>query len=288
MLGEIAAGLDLWDRLKKMFKGPATNQFENVASRFFRLFESHGVHRNQVPRYLDCGLKLKDVQDDSSLMAALDESILNNVCEHFSIRREWLDGADLQAHPCHDFYKDHEGFADFLITLRENRPEAIISGVLVAPATPDRCANTLLILEEEIGWIGEKRINRYHLCNNWDFSYWKSRAYLTACVAIAWQRKIYIHGVYVNQNEINVLANGNILLGWNGEGIWDLGPKRWDPEDMALRPEVFLMGIDPEVKKFGLRAGLSMWLELEEKGWMRTGLDRNVRHLFQEELARYK
>lgn len=287
MLGEISAVLSIWNWLKKNLLKREPPQTESVATRFVSLFESHGVHRNQIPRYFGYGLSLQDVQDDVALMAALDETLLEAACEHFAVRREWLDGAEPQVHPCHDFYKDHERFADFLGFLKEERANVSLRGVLVAPIVQDQNANALLILEEAIGELGEKEIYRYHLCNNWDFSYWKSRAYLTACVAIGWQRKVYVHGRYADQKEINVLSEGKMLLGWHGEGIWSMGYKRWHPEDMALNPNVFLEGVDPERDKFGYKAGLSLWLRLEEEGWMRTGFDENVRHLFQQELSRY-
>ena len=37
------------------------------------------------------------------------------------------------------------------------------------------------------------------------------------------------------------------------------------PEDMAFRPEVFLR-YDPEREKFGITAGLRLWLDLDEQG----------------------
>ena len=193
--------------------GPALS----VATRFVRLLENHGVHRNQIPRFVGHGLTLKDVEDDATLLAKLNEEILDAVCVRFAIRREWLDGAGQQVHPDHDFYKYPEQFLRFVEDLMEKNPAGNIQGVLISPNERDRTARELLILQETVSHIGEKPIYRYHLCNNWAFTYWKARAYLTACVSIAWKRHIYIHGISKPKEEIEQLEIGEKLLGWRGE-----------------------------------------------------------------------
>lgn len=292
MLGEIEAGFNLLGRLRglrnwyRSWKNPPP---ESVTSRFVRLFESHGVHRNQIPRYFGHGLSPLDMQDDITLLAKLDEAVLEAACAHFAVRREWLDGAESQAHPCHDFYKAPQEFVNFIEAIKKDNPDGQFSGILIAPIENDHDAEALLILEESIGGIGEKKtIHRYHLCNGWAFSYWKARGYLAACVAIAWNHNIYVHGTYAPMKSIALIAEGETLLGWQGEGMRSSGVKRWYPEDMALRPDIFLNGIDPEENNFGIKAGLGLWLDLEQRGFMNTGLDKNVRHVFQQELAKYE
>lgn len=284
---QVEAFLSLLDRFKKWRRERRTQNNELVATRFVRIFESHGVHRNQIPRYFGHSISLADLKDDDSLLEKLDEAALNAACSHFAVRREWLDGADQQPHERHDFYKHPEDFAEFIRMLKEANPTGEFSGVLIAPIDGSHDAEALLILQESIGHVGEKVIYRYHLCNDWTFSYWKSRAYLTACVAIAWKNRIYVHGTYSPEAAIEELASGKTLLGWNGEGVWSFGVKRWDPEDMALRPDAFLNGIDPERRNFGIQAGLRHWLDLDERGFMKTGLNKDCRSLFEQELLKY-
>ena len=68
------------------------------------------------------------------------------------------------------------------------------------------------------------------------------------------------------------LTGGLALPTWFPDEIWAFGIKRWDPEDMALQPEAFLDGLDPELDNFGLQAGLRLWLSLCDDGFMNTGL----------------
>lgn len=286
VFGEINSALSVWEKLSKWYKARALPPVESVATRFVRLLESHGVHRNQIPRFIGHGLTLRDVDDDEALLAKLNEEILEDTCARFAIRREWLDGAEKQAHPCHDFYKHPEYFLSFVDNLKANNPEGQMVGALIASSECDWQDEALLILQETIGHVGDKPIFRYHLCNGWIFSYWKARAYLTACTAIAWRRGVYIHGIRSSKKQIEPLAQGETLLGWQGEGIWKFGHKAWDPEDMTLRPDVFLEGIDPEQDNFGIKSGLELWLELEERDFMDMGIRQNTRQLFQQELAK--
>jgi hypothetical protein len=287
VLDEVVAGLTLWDRLRNWYRSKKNPPVESVATRLVRLFESNGIHRNQIPRFIGHDLTLHDVRDDASLLAKLDEPLLEAVCDRFAVRREWLDGAEPQIHPCHAFYKHPEAFADFIRRLKTNNPDCELEGVLIAPAELNFQSAALLILQETVGAVGDKRIYRYHLCNNWVFTYWKARAYLTACVAIAWKQKIYVHGIHMPNKEIERLAEGRTMLGWRGEGIWELGIKNWDPEDMALQPEAFLKGIDPERNNFGITSGLRLWLDLEQRGLMDAGFQSNARQLFEAEQVKY-
>ena len=293
MIGEILSGINILEKLSKFtswVRGRKSIPADTIVTRFVRLFESHGVHRNQIPRFFGHGLTLKDVQDDDSLLAKLEEPLLDAACNMFSIRREWLDGADTQIHPCHDFYKYPEKFLAFLLELKNENFDAHIEGVLIAPEELGN-SDALMILQETIGHVGEKPIFRYHICHNWRFSYWKARAYLAACVAIAWKERVFIHGVHLPKIEIVKLSEGETLLGWQGEGIWKFGSVTWHPEDMALLPKAFLEGIDPEEDKFGIKSALKLWLDLEKKGLMDIGQSSVIcetpRLAFQQELKRY-
>jgi hypothetical protein len=285
---QIEAFFALTDRIKRWRRSKTALTDESVASRFIRLFESHGVHRNQIPRFFDHGLRLADVKDASVLLPRLDEPMLDDACRLFAVRREWLDGAEKRIYPCHDFYKRPDQFASFVDGIASENPQGDIDGLLIVPEPPGHEPEALLIIEESVGFVGDKAIRRFHLCNNWSFAYWKARAYLTACVAIAWKRDIHIRGIYSPAKELSKIVEGESLLGWQGEGLQAIHGKRWDAEDMALKPEVYLRGIDPERQRYGLRAALELWLDLDGQGLMDTGLDvSGVRERFIAERKKY-
>lgn len=275
MLDQIDAGVSLlkqgWKLLGRL-RDPQTPG-ATPATRFIQVFEVHGVHRNQIPRFFGHGLTLADVQDESTLLKRFDEAMLDDLCTCFAVRREWLDGASLQAHPCHSFYKHPEKFVDFIEALLADKPASHFNGLLVASEDSRGDCTALLILQESIGEVGDSEIFRYHLCSEARFDYWRSHVYIAACVAIAWKHKIYVHGVFASQKAIRPFAEGERLLGWHGEGPRALGCKRWDPEYMALEPDTFLKGVDQERGRFGWKAALGLWLVLHDQGFMDIGID---------------
>lgn len=287
MLGEIVSAFSIYDRLKSIFQKKPHAHRETVATRFVMLFEGHGVHRNQIPRFFEHGLTVADIKDDDSLLPKLSEDMLDAACELFAVRREWLDGAEDQVHPDHDFYKQPELFAEFTDKLVASNPEGRLTGTLLIPQQKTGEPVSFFIIEELIGWVGDRQILRYHLCNNWLFCYWKSKAYLAACIAIAWKRGIYIHGSTAPVDYLQSLSSGEVLLGSAKHNIPRTHGKLWHPVDMCLDPEKFLDGLDPERDMFGFRAGLGLWLELDEQGLMDCGIGGSRRALFEQALADY-
>lgn len=293
MISEILAGLNILEKIGRFisrFRKSPKPKTDSVSSRFLQLFESHDVHRNQIPRFFGHGLTIKDVQDETALLNKLDESLLDAACHLFGVRREWLEGAESQIYPCHDFYKNPEDVAPFLATLKANNPDGSLDGILMAPC--ENSGDALIVLREIIGWIGKKAIYRSHLCNNWRFDYWKSRVYLTAFIAIAFKQGVYIRGSILPTKEIAKIAEGEALLISEEDDFSSRSGRLWYPEDMALKPESFLLGIDPENNNYGLSSALRLWLSLEENGLMGTDLSmykkETIRGLFELELEKYK
>lgn len=62
----------LLDRLVRQLRGSKGGKSpESVAARFVRLFEAHGVHRNQIARLFGRGLTLATVQTEGALLTVL-------------------------------------------------------------------------------------------------------------------------------------------------------------------------------------------------------------------------
>jgi hypothetical protein len=287
VIDQLVAAVDLFDRMKDRYRKWKNPPQESVPSRFVRLFEAHGVHRNQIPRFFGHGIKLSDLHSDDSLLLKLDESMLEDACERFAVRRTWLDGADPQVYPHHDFYKYPSDFARFITNLRADNPDGELSGILVSPSQQALNGQAVLVLQEYIGELGEKPIYRNHLCTGWVFEYWKSRAYLTTCISLAWKEGIYTHGRVATPETISGYADGYLLL--DTEEFDRLDRSGWHPEDMALDPAVFLDELDFEKDNYGVRAGLKLWLDLQQEGFMDLGQQSSDARLkFEAELEKYR
>ena len=81
IFGEIEAAASLIDRVLKRFKKKEQRYSEElVSTRFIKICEAHGVHRNQIPRVFGNGLSVKDVKSDNHLLEKLNEDILDQAC----------------------------------------------------------------------------------------------------------------------------------------------------------------------------------------------------------------
>ncbi|XOF32904.1 MAG: hypothetical protein ACL93V_12915 [Candidatus Electrothrix sp. YB6] len=266
---------------------------DSVASRFIRLCESHGVHRNQIPRVFGHNLTVADVASADALLSRLSEEILEDACKRFAVRREWLDGASSEIYPIHHFSKDFDEFTDFITQLTSENPDSYIRVILIKPDEKSYGQPALLLFEEKIGNTADNSYYRYHLSNEWIYSSGMVRGYLTAYIAkCLLYRRLHVFGISAPSKLIKSISDGQTMLGWNGKGaIEGIKGRKWYPEDMALSPEDFLDGVNPETDKFGVIEGLSIWLKLESQGHMKLGLnierERNARQLFEQELKKY-
>ena len=80
--------------------------------------------------------------------------------------------------------------------------------------------------------------------------------------------------MYIPKKYVEQIAHGRLLLISEGDYVFaGKAGARWFPEDMALYPKAFIHRLDPERNNFGIKAGLNKWLELNEQGFMNTGIN---------------
>ncbi|PHS73363.1 MAG: hypothetical protein COB22_01330 [Cycloclasticus sp.] len=270
VLDEIDAGFSLWDRFKKHRADKGSK--ETVVSRFVMLFEAHGVHRNQIPRFFDHNLSLENVATDKSLLPTLTPDVLQAAAELFAVRLEWLECADDQVYKMHHFYKDPISYASFLEELINNTDKHRIYALLAISLDSAWEEDAVLILEEEIGELGEEVITKYHLCAGWVHKYWKCRAELAACVALTLKHPIYLKSYRTIAN-LSDLCKGN-------EFVYQLYQKpafvekdevlnQWHPDHWLFNPGAFMEGVSEG--EFGKKNALAMWLDYDKKGLMEAG-----------------
>lgn len=295
MLGEIASGLSIFEFIAKWYRKirPVKQEQEDtIASRFFKLFEAHGVHRNQIPALIDKGLTIKDVQTEELLFPKLNEELLNYVCELFAVRRAWLDGASDEVYETHDFYKHPELCEAFIERLKSHENAVHHQGVLLvskaSKASKDWHESAVIVLEETVELSKDKFINRYYILNNWSFNYFKQVGYLTACVALLRRNEIYIHGRSVSQESIKKYQDGKSLFeaySFEEGGSLPLHGSMWHTEDLTLNPEVYIECVAEGVN--GKMRALDLWLSLESDGYMDAGYNKtypNIRENFEQAL----
>lgn len=293
MLDQIEAFFSLRDRFKRFLaKGAEQPTAETLAGRFFSLFEAHGVHRNQIPRFFGHGLQLKDVQSDDALMQCLTDAHLADACELFNVQRQWLERGEGRAHVRHHFYLQPTAFGAFLdemLAAGTALPEVVLKVELFGVLAPLSHVDSTLVIAQPIGLLNDEAIYRYHHVDCGPLGNWKSRVSTAALVAQALARKLWINGRNCNAKHLGRQTYEAELWATQSCDALMAGSHRMDAEDWLVEPDALLQGMDPEANRYGVTSALELWLKLEAQGLMKHPRAKlNGRTAFQAALDREK
>lgn len=282
-----------------VLQGAMQSEKNILAKRFIQLFEKHGVHRNQIPEFFGHGLTFSDVDDYKKLSEKLTLEVLKAVCELFKVRLQWLQGVDNTVYKIHDFYKHPQCYTEFLTEiLRDKKHHQIFAKLIISTDAYDAesgdTANAVLVLEEDIGYIHDEPIYRYHVCGNWNIKYWKCKPDLTACIAMTLKQGIHMSGEKKSAN-IAAFSRGEGFMGdlyslplaLERDGLFKKKLPEWYPDDWIYKPDSFLEGIDEG--KFGKASAIQRWLSHFDKDYLETGYpQKNARAEFALALEKYR
>ncbi|MCF1459647.1 MAG: hypothetical protein LPH21_19495 [Shewanella sp.] len=269
MLGDVFAGWQLIEKIKGVFKDRQKSAaVESPASRFFALFNAHGVKPSQIPEFFSNGLTITDCHSEESLTKVLTPELLNTAAHMFGVRKDWLDCASAEIYPVENFYKAPESFDKFIEALLVAQQEDTYADVfLPIPRTqyfPDE--DGLLVLCLPIGTINQRTVYRLVLVRFDNASYWKSRGYMAANLSSLLQRRVPVYGKYAEAEAFAKFANGEALPAYDYDSQNPLAIRfrgRFYVDELISRPERYLEGVDPERDSFGHEAAMGLWLELE-------------------------
>jgi hypothetical protein len=200
IFSELKSLLDIVTKLRS-FTSKSEQPELSIYNRFVGVFQKHGVGLNQIPRFLDDGLTVANIQNENALLPCLTEERLHRVCSLLAIKRGWLDGAETAMFPEHLFYKNLGEFADFLAHHK------IDYCYLLYPKSR-RDVSAVLILKESIGFVEEREIYRYHVESDLVFNYWKCRAYIAAIFSMVEAQKGISLYAQIAEVEINTFLTG--------------------------------------------------------------------------------
>jgi hypothetical protein len=261
---------------------------ETLATRFVRLFEAHGVKRNQIPRFFGHGLQLKDVQSDAELIKCLSDEHLADASQLFGVERQWLESGEGRAHTLGTYYGQPAGFGAYLDKVLSDREG--LSGVELSAALFGAYANrnspSILVLSVPIGELNDQVIYRYTHIDVGPLGYWKVRVNAAVMVAQAWRRNVWLNGRNCDEKLLEQLLHKEDLTTLTELERLTNSSRRVEVEDWLLVPEAFLEGVDPENGQFGARSALEKWLRFDADGHMQIDVGRvDTRQKFEEALA---
>lgn len=270
MLDQIDAALSLLDRFNRWKSKRTEQELESLPARFVRLFETHGVHRNQIPRFFGHGLSLSDMRDNTALSCKLGHEHLLHASELFGIELSWLESGEGLAQECHDFYKQPQDFAQFIKALvtRAKAADGYVRGLITWPTTWDSETEMVLLLAEPVGTLDDEVIERFHWVGCGPAWYWRSRGYAASQIAMAVHHNVILHGRRFPNKVMNCAVIEPDLLGLPTFDRLRSSGKVFQPEDWLIKPKSFLEDLDAEQNKFGLASSLHLWMDLEAQGLM--------------------
>lgn len=266
---------------------------ESIASRFIALFESHGVHHNQISEFFGHGLDIPSCAIDEDLLKKLTPEIITDAAKLFGVNKDWLEGSSPEIYNIPDFYKHPERFESYIIELVDRiEADKLSAYALIADKKlMNIYSDSLFVIAEPIGEINHREIYKYHLLGDWIISYWKSRAYFTACCALLCKHGFLVTGEVVEQNWLNDLYEGKKLIDYDfsdrygGVNFPSVGS--WMVSDFVEMPDKYLKGMNTE-QGHATGLALDMWLSLSEKGYMRCFPEDEAFHAGVENLFKKK
>jgi len=267
VLGTLLTLYSVWKKRKRVV---IEKNLDTLPSRFIALFESHGVHRNQIPDFFDHTIDLHDCANEAELLKKLNTQTLKDAAELFGVNLEWLQGASTEIYDIPSFYKDNEACEEYLSNLKFSKPDANFSAYVLTPNTNKHnrdTNNAVILITEVIGYINEREIYRYRIVGKAQNTYWKARAYFAVSCALLIKYGFQPIGQAVNEQWLISLNEGKILIDYDfTEGYQDFilpNGSLWYVDEFLECPEKYLAGVDPEIDNFGHISALEMWLEFK-------------------------
>jgi hypothetical protein len=268
---------------------------ETIAARLVALFESHGVHRNQIPEFFGHGLDISSCASDEKLLEKITPEIIHDAVVPFGVNKDWLEGSSKEIYDIPDFYKYPERFEQYLIELLKNKSADKFSSYVLTSNEKLVGAyyDALFVIAEPIGEINQRAIYRYHLLGRWVIKYWKNRAYFAACCALLHKHELFAGGKIVEQSWLNHVYEGKQLLEYDftdrhgGVSFPIVGS--WMVDEFIEIPVQYLEGMDTEQGR-AIPLAIRKWLDLNEKGYMRCfpedkAFHEGVEKLFKEKIG---
>lgn len=284
LLGAVAILLTWYVKYKRKVVIKEKFEVSTLATRFIALFESHGVHRNQIPEFFDHGLEIPSCTSDEELLKKLTPEIIADAVKLFGVNKDWLEGSSSEIYDIPDFYKHPEKFESYLFELLKNTDANKLSAYALTSnkKSTNGFNDSLFVITESIGKINQREIYKYHLLGNWGIHYWKSRAYFTACCALMFKHGLLVTGDVVDRDWLSDICEGHKLLDYDFTerygGVDFPAVGSWIVSDFVEMPNEYLKGMNTE-QGHATGLALDMWLSLSEKGYMRCFPEDEVLHV---------
>ena len=220
---------------------PGELEILSLAHRFLSLFKGHQIEPAQIPRYIP-ELSLADLASDEKLVGALNPTIMGDVCQHFNISSDWLEGKGVSIYNRLTFYKNLKAFVDFFIKIKSKHKELCLYAVKcredkLNENSRDELPIVLLFEASVDGWeqnSGEPIWAYYVINDHYWWGYNVARYHIKAITYIAATMRVHTFGCQLNKDDIDQILTGNVFPGSLLAGVSHVA---WYPDDYICTNE---------------------------------------------------
>ncbi len=195
------------------------NPVFKLADRFIEIFESHGIHPNEIPRCVpeEYEISLKDLSNQEYLIAKLTPSLIDWVCSTFNIRREWLEVDDNYIYQTKNYYKNEHSLLRMLKSLKEEYFDDLrviaYKDVKELNCSGERPQKINLLIVVPVLKIDGKVIQKYiPTSTHWDWGYWRSRYQFKGITRTCYKKlSLTFDGYDLDSDTMALLSAGKVF-----------------------------------------------------------------------------
>jgi hypothetical protein len=202
-----------------------------LISKFYFIFEQHGVSRSQIPSFIDkkFNLNYADVASEDSIIPKLNDELLEWISSKFGIRRSWFDTVDevyssRYIYDTLDCYKWVGAFINLFSKLIDELNVYSYRDSLHVYFLKNfeefkgdkygetEKADVIVIVSVKIGKTTTNSVEKYILItSNLRWDYWKSRQDIKRMIRIVEKLDIGMSGYDISIKEYNALQSSQVV-----------------------------------------------------------------------------
>lgn len=271
-------GISIQDFIALTMKGvmvatnsPNTHEYDTLLTRFFSLFQEHGIATLDIPKLLPPNtIKASSLRDSAQVIDMLeDDKVITHLCGLFDIRKEWIKGEDNLIYEHHRFYKR---LSSVLSTIARHKVKTgsrvevyfitkkNVSLVQLAEYTKreehndDSSVHIVLKFDQKINGL---TFSTYQVWDSLSWDYSPSRYHAKALLLFCDKTQNYPTALSLNDQEYNDLVTNRQLLPTllKRGNKWMIEELVWEDDERNTEPQEL-----PEIKEFFKNEGGDLYL----------------------------
>ncbi|ACA88881.1 hypothetical protein [Shewanella woodyi] len=200
-------------------KTPEVNPVFKLAERFLEVFESHGVHLNEIPRCIPekFGISLVELANKDKLIEKLTPDLIDWFCSIFNIRRDWLEANGNYIYDTKNYYKNEHSLLRLLKDLKEQHHSSMrviaYKDVKELDSGGERPQDVNLLIVIPAFKIDDRLVMKYiPTSTQWDWGYWRSRYQFKGITRVCYKKlDLTFDGYNLDSEKMAELSSGGVF-----------------------------------------------------------------------------